>query len=78
MRSLLHRFAVEGMAAKREQPRSVRLDRARRQVIEVALDWLLQQRQVWDSATLAVALAAEENIQAAHRVQVPAGQGALW
>lgn len=80
VRSLLHRFAAEGLAAVREQPRGVRPDRARRQQIEEALDRLLQRRQVWSSATLAVALAEEEDIHLQPRTvrQYLQGMGACW
>ncbi len=80
VRSLLHRFAAEGVAAVREQPRGVRPDRARRQVIEEALDRLLQRPQVWSSATLAVALAEEEGICLKPRTvrKYLQGMGARW
>ena len=80
IRSLLHRFAAEGVACVREQPRGVRPDRARRQVIEEALDRLLQRRQVWSSATLSVALAEEEGLHLKPRTvrKYLQGMGARW
>ena len=80
VRSLLHRFAAEGVAAVREQPRGVRPDRTRRARIEAALDRLLQRRQVWSSATLSVALAAEEGIHLKPRTvrKYLQGMGARW
>ena len=80
VRSLLHRFAAEGVACVREQPRGVRPNRARRQQIEEALDRLLQRRQVWSSATLAVALAAEEGLHLKPRTvrKYLQGMGARW
>ena len=80
VRTLLHRFAAEGVACVREQPRGVRPNRARRQVIEAALDRLLQRRQVWSSATLAVALAEEEGLHLKPRTvrKYLQGMGARW
>ncbi len=80
MRTLLHRFAAEGVACVRDQPRGVRPDLPRRQRIEAALERLLQRRQVWSSATLAVALAEEEDIHLKPRTvrKYLQGMGARW
>ena len=77
---LLHPFGAEGMAAVRRRPRGVRPDRVGRRTIEVALDRQLQRQQIWSSAGLAVALAAEEDIHLQPRTvrKYLQGMGAYW
>jgi putative transposase len=58
VRRLLHRFAAEGLAALRSQPRGPAPDATRREQIEQALTDLLAQDRTWTSAQLAEALPA--------------------
>jgi hypothetical protein len=60
VRTLLHCFAAQGLAALHPQPTGFPSDLARRQRIEEALDRLLGRPQVWTVTTLSEALAAEE------------------
>ncbi|MXZ24815.1 MAG: helix-turn-helix domain-containing protein, partial [Caldilineaceae bacterium SB0665_bin_21] len=62
VRTLLHRFAEEGVEAVHPQPPGFPPDLAHRQRIEEALDRLLQRPQTWTVTTLSEALAAEEDI----------------
>ena len=56
VRRLLHRFAAEGLAALRSQPRGPAPDVTRRDQIEQALTELLAQERTWTSVQLAEAL----------------------
>jgi len=62
VRTLLHRFAEEGLEAVHPQPPGFPPDLAHRQRIEEALDRLLQRPRSWTVTTLSAALAAEEDI----------------
>ena len=62
VRTLLHRFAEQGLAAVHPQPTGFPPDLARRQRIEEVLDRLLGRPQAWTVTTLSEALAAEEDI----------------
>ena len=62
VRTLLHRFAEEGVEAVHPQPPGFPPDLAHRQRIEEALDRLLQRPQTWTVTTLSEALAEEEDI----------------
>ena len=62
VRSLLHRFAEQGLAAVHPQPPGFPPNLERRQRIEEALDCLLGQPQVWTVTTLSEALAAKQDI----------------
>ena len=77
VRTLLHRFAAQGLAAVHPQPTGFPPDLARRQRIEAVPDRLLDQPQAWTVTTLSEALAAEADIQpqAAHCVPVPEAYG---
>lgn len=62
VRTLLHRFAEEGLEAVHPQPPGFPSDLVHRQRIEEALDRLLQRPRTWTVTTLSAALAAEEDI----------------
>ena len=62
VRTLLHRFAEEGVEVVHPQPPGFAPDLARRQRIEEALDRFLRRPQAWTVTTLSQALAAEEDI----------------